>query len=76
MSVPAAASVLLLSPKDEVAESNYAYYKENGKEHGLVAEDYKPREDAIKYHLEKITNKEILALMEKALDHDDEVNLM
>lgn len=73
MAVPAAASEFLLDPEDEKAHSNLEYYRNNGPEHKLVSEiHYQPRADAIKYHLEKKTNKRLLELIMNLVDYHDE----
>ncbi|XP_029933581.1 endoplasmic reticulum protein SC65-like [Myripristis murdjan] len=70
--VPCAASYQLFEPEDQVMRQNLLYYQAYDQQWGLQPSHFTPRTEALKYHSQMVTQKQMLVFAEHFLKLDDE----
>ncbi|MED6235578.1 hypothetical protein ATANTOWER_029391 [Ataeniobius toweri] len=70
--VPCAYSYFLFQPEDPVMKHNLLYYKAYSPQWGLQSQHLTPRTEALRYYNQTVTQKQMLTLVGKYLEMNDE----
>ncbi|KAM4716367.1 cartilage-associated protein-like [Anableps anableps] len=70
--VPCAYSFFLFQPEDPVMKHNLLYYKAYSPQWGLQSHHFTPRTEALRYHNQTVTQKQMLTFLIRYLEMNDE----